>query len=55
MNSYVSTPNLQANRTNASSGYVSSNRPASVPTGYVSSAPRRGAGSYVTSEWVKAA
>jgi hypothetical protein len=52
MNSYISTPN---NRTSEPAGYVSTGLPAAIPTGYVSPAAHRGAGSYVSTEWVRAA
>ena len=52
MNSYISTPNTRAVEP---AGYVSTGRPAATPTGYVSTATRRGAGSYVSTEWVRAA
>ena len=52
MNSYISTPNTG---TIDPAGYVSTGRPAATPTGYVSPATRRGAGSYVATEWVRAA
>ena len=52
MNSYISTPNT---RTLDPAGYVSTGLPAATPTGYVSPATHRGAGSYVSTEWVRAA
>ena len=52
MNSYISTSSTRALEP---AGYVSTGRPAADPTGYVSPATRRGAGSYVATEWVRAA
>ncbi|MET0955076.1 MAG: hypothetical protein ABWY68_03935 [Cryobacterium sp.] len=52
MNSYISTP---ATGTLEPAGYVSTGRPAPLPTGYVSPATHRSAGSYVSTEWVRAA
>jgi hypothetical protein len=54
MNSYISNIDRTAGPTEAS-GYVSTGRPAPAPTGYVSPATRSGAGSYVSTDWVRAA
>ena len=62
MNSYISTAPIRTDRTGtvpsdaatAPAGYVTTGLPAAVPTGYVSPATRRGAGSYVGTEWVAA-
>ena len=55
MNSYISIAGPRTDRTAEPAGYVSSGRPAAIPTGYVSPAVRRGTGSYIHSEWVTAA
>ena len=52
MNSYISTASTRATEPN---GYVTTGLPAAVPTGYVSPATQRNAGSYITTEWVTAA
>ena len=55
MNSYISSAGPRTDRSTEPSGYVSTGRAAPTATGYVSPATRRGAGSYVNSEWVTAA
>lgn len=61
MNSYISTPEtrtdstVRSDRSAEPAGYVSTGRAATIPTGYISPATRRGAGSYIVSEWVTAA
>ncbi|WP_162942644.1 hypothetical protein [Cryobacterium soli] len=54
MNGYISTT-AHTDRSSEQAGYVSTGRPAGIPTGYVSPATRPGAGSYVSSDWVTAA
>ncbi|WP_158253831.1 hypothetical protein [Cryobacterium sp. N22] len=55
MNSYISIAGPRTDRTGEPAGYVSSGRPAAIPTGYVTPVTRRGTGSYIHSEWVTAA
>jgi hypothetical protein len=55
MNSYISTPATRTDRADETAGYVSTGQAPGIPTGYISPATRRGAGSYVASEWVTAA
>ncbi|ANP71705.1 hypothetical protein [Cryobacterium arcticum] len=54
MNSYISAA-ARTDRSAEPAGYVSTGRPAATPTGYVSPVTRSGAGSYVSSDWVRAA
>jgi len=54
MNCYISA-DTRTDRSGEPAGYVSTGRPAAAPTGYVSPATRPGAGSYVNSDWVRAA
>jgi hypothetical protein len=59
MNSYISAPGAAPDRGDEPTGYISTGRPAGIPTGYVSDPAQavlhRTAGSYVASEWVIAA
>jgi hypothetical protein len=55
MNSYISTPGPRTEQSTEPAGYVSTGLPAAAPTGYVSAASHRGAGSYISTEWVTAA
>jgi len=55
MNSYISNPNQDTDRRHVHGSYVSTARGTALPTGYVSSTPRRGAGTYVKTQWVRAA
>jgi hypothetical protein len=55
MNSYMSTPGARTDSSTEPAGYVSTGHPAASPTGYISPGSRRGAGSYISTEWVTAA
>jgi hypothetical protein len=54
MNGYISTPARTAQSTEPA-GYISTGQPAAIPAGYISPSTPRGAGSYVATEWVRAA
>ncbi len=55
MNSYISNPHQDVDRLHVHGSYVSTPQGTALPTGYVSSTLRRGAGTYVKTQWVRAA
>jgi hypothetical protein len=55
MNSYISNPSRNNDRTHIAGSYVSTASSTVLSTGYVSSTPRRGDGTYIRTQWVRAA